>query len=392
MNMGFLAPHASNLLTPEGSVLIKTLPLTSGNYGGILQAYALQSTVRELGYQPTLDTPTRIKVTWKTYPRYLRDAIRNKGFDSVITGKLKNTQRRKTQAFIETHFRTVDLFGGFWEPKPSKSQWAPFNIFLAGSDQVWRPEYAHVPSYMFDFVKDKSKKLCAYSASFGRSDLSEFPPKHLTAAKDLLSRFYGISVREQNGVQLARDLNAKAQWVLDPVLLAGRSVFDRLLVDRPLVQRPQIAVLMLDSSPSREKLIQDLAARTGLDVIRFYPEQLKSRRAFKDSPERYTFPSVESWLDVIRSSSFVLTDSYHVTLFSLLFEREFLTIGNAARGLERFTSILDAVNLPSRLIDEATEITPALEPIGWNPVHRRLNSLRSHSLAFLEDALACGTR
>ena len=188
-----------------------------------------------------------------------------------------------------------------------------FDAVIVGSDQVWRPEYVDFPEDMFlKFVPDNVRKI-AYAASFG-VDYWQYPQELETECRKLISRLEAVSVREESGVALCRQyFKTNAKWVLDPTILAGPEAYLPLIQD--LTCKNYLFAYILDSSQEIETYVKELA-------------QVNDLECFICSAHDDATLAVEGWLSRIARASMVITDSFHGTVFSILFHRDFYTIQN----------------------------------------------------------------
>lgn len=305
---------------------ILTQPLKS-NYGGMLQNWALQQVLIKLGHEPVTidylpDMPLKkfVLSTMKSIV-YLFIPSRRRNF-------LKRKYRRKPifRSFMEENIRKTGVCGRY-----SMSVVRKYGVeaLLVGSDQVWRPLYNKNCLYdMFlRFARTFGGKKIAYAASFG-VDCWEFSEKQTRVCARLVQGFDAVSVREESGVGLCeKHLGVKASAVLDPTLLVGREEYARLCSAVPVAGEEFLAVYVLDSSGEVEKVIREEAENRGLPVRRF-PVGEKAELTMAE------------WLSIFRDAGFIVTDSFHGTVFSIIFGKPFRCIANKARGGARFDDLL----------------------------------------------------
>lgn len=332
-------------------VAILTQPL-GANYGGILQAFALQHVLREMGHQPiTIDR------------RGSQDRLRSmaslaKGGLLWITGKQRRIRRwptpkeseticRHTNRFVSEHItrsvpiKTTDQLRHYAEQES-------FDAFVVGSDQVWRKAYSPcMPNFFLDFLPDDSPaKRIAYAASFGVSEW-EFTEEETQLYARLAKRFDLISVREDSAVALCREhLGVEATHVLDPTMLVDRSVYEELAMSRYAhPSKGDLFCYILDRTPEKSRLVRETANEQGLTPFELLPREYRSL-APRDDLSEAVMPPVEQWLRSFMDAKYIITDSFHGTVFSILFEKPCIVIQNASRGNDRFQSLLKILNLP----------------------------------------------
>lgn len=333
-------------------VAILTQPL-GPNYGGILQAFALQHVLREMGHQPiTIDrrgSQDRLRVM----------ASLAKGGLLWITGKQRRIRRwptpkeseticRYTNRFVSEHITTSVPITTTDKLRRYTEQ-GEFDAYIVGSDQVWRKAYSPcMPNYFLDFLpEDSQAKRIAYAASFGISKW-EFTEAETQLYARLAKCFDLISVREDSAVDLCREhLGVDAIHVLDPTMLVDRSVYEELAMSKYAhPSKGDLFCYILDRTPEKSQLVRETASEQGLTPFEILP------REYRNLPPRadlstVVMPPVEQWLRSFMDAKYVITDSFHGTVFSILFEKPCIVIQNASRGNDRFQSLLKMINVPS---------------------------------------------
>ncbi len=374
------------MMTRSASVLIKTLPLNQGNYGGVLQAYALQQVLRQLGCDPVTDSPTELPSNIGGKIWLLRRALAQGSWDGAVSIKMRRAVNTSLTQFVATNLRVEDVSAQ--RRRWSNQRRAPYRTIVVGSDQVWRPAYTDVrANFLLDETDDRARRV-AYAASFGTDSLAEYGEALREQIRPFLARFDMVSVREGSGVDLCRQLGADAEVHVDPTLLLDTQHYRAIAVSNDRVHSG-IQAMLLDSDEAKEREIDELGVDLGLDIAHFYPPELRSRREFRRNFGHYKAPTVESWLDAIATSSLVVTDSYHVCVFSIIFNVPFLAVGNAARGQARFTSLLKMFGLEARLVQSASNHGhPSVLTEDWQSVNQRRADERLRALAFLREAVA----
>lgn len=355
---------------------IVTQPLLN-NYGGVLQNFAMQTTLRKLGHEPiTIDyIPTmsrgRVMKVW------LRNFLYNLFHTSkrpLPTSRVSKMRNRHFSEFVKCHIATTRIVEKY-SPKLIKEY--QLGAVIAGSDQVWRPCYnRRVLTNMFlDFVKgDSGVKKIAYAASFG-VDHWEYKPSKTRKCRKFANTINYISVREESGVALCHDnLGVKAIEVLDPTLLLTAEDYKKVCAKVALSEERYVAAYILDATPEKIKLVEQEARRRGIEA-----------RIFGADKEAEL--SVEEWLAMFRDAEYVITDSFHGTVFSTIFRREFAVIINRGRGASRFVSLLGKFALLDRTIIDAKRGVVPTEPINWQEVEENLQKWQKHSINFLTQAL-----
>lgn len=344
------------------------------NYGGILQNYALQTILRNLGHESiTIDY-----ISHYSLRKYIIYSLK-----TIIYLLLGRKYRRKFIPYYRRRNSMMEDFVGsnIFLTKPVKKYSADvidsykLDGLIVGSDQVWRPEYNNDLYDMFLlFAKGKNCLKMSYAASFGIDKLS-YSTKQIKKCKELIQNFKSVSVRENSGVTLCKEyFNIDATEVLDPTLLLTNDSYENICSNIPKSNIPFLATYILDVTPDKRNLVNKIAKEKTLHV-RYFEADINAKL------------SIQEWLAMFRDADFVITDSFHGTLFSIIFKKEFLTIGNKSRGLSRFHSILSKLKLDDRLIFLSSKENISLNKIDWDKVYNIINRNRRESLNFLQTNL-----
>ena len=358
---------------------ILTLPLHT-NYGGILQAYALQTVLERMGHEASvITTPNKAELpVWKwpySYPkRMIRKYILGKNepvFFESYHNRVYPIVGQYTLQFINKYIHCFEV-GKLLDLKEKD-----FDAFVVGSDQVWRPMYypTRIENAYLDFAKDWNIKRMAYATSFGTSEW-EYTVGQTERCRELLRKFDVVSVREESAVELCRKFfGVNASHVLDPTMLLD--VQDYVdLVKRADIPKSKGTLLcyILDETESTTDLISRLASETGL-----VPFRGNSRVEDWSAPlaERIQ-PPVEQWLRGFMDAELVVTDSFHACVFSILFHKPFVVVGNKERGLARVKSLLKMFGLEERWNSDIPTIS-FFKTIDWKDVDECLEEWRKSS-------------
>lgn len=357
---------------------IVTQPLEM-NYGGLLQNWALQQALKRLGHDPiTIDAYERYST-----PHYLYNCMR-----AVMTGLCKHKKivfpkryhgslrRPMTADFVERYITKTRVM---WDYKRSVVKRYHLNAIVVGSDQVWRAKYngGHIEDMYLRFAEGLPLRRVAYAASFG-VDEWEYSPEQTEACARLAKQMDAISVREASGIALCRDhLGVDAQCVLDPTLLLKAGDYENLIQEKlanASDEQPYLAVYCLDITPAKKEFFEKLAEERGLTVRYF-------------SGGYFAEVTVNQWLLMFNRASMVVTDSFHGTVFSILFGKDFYTLGNPMRGNTRILGLLEQLGLEQHLVSDTEPVEPDHHDIDWQDVYSRLDEKRRESLDFLSQSL-----
>lgn len=366
-------------------IAILTQPLTN-NYGGILQNFALQEVLRSKGHDVvTLNVRRpidKLKITphWflSIFKRFVQkyvlcdpQIIFVNAYKQVNFG---NTPQRFQQRFLNEHIK-VDMVG----PEALTQDNDQYEAYVVGSDQVWRPCFSTgIPNYYLDFVKNSTARRVAYAASFG-VDYWETDIATTAAVVPLAQKFNGVSVREQSAIKLCKEhLGIDAVHVLDPTMLLSSNDYRRVYNQHLAFNTDEqyIATYVLDRDPKVQSVIQSASRQLGLPV-----KQLGTFS--KDG-----FDSIESWLQGIDKATYVITDSFHGSIFSLIFGKQFVALGNRSRGMTRFKGLFAQFEINDRLVTTHDEvIVSLLRKINYDRVHDIIAKKQIFAHQFLDENL-----
>ena len=373
-------------------IAILTQPLHT-NYGGNLQNFALQKVLKDMGHEPvTIDRHHTVKLRTKLKLGYFKNLLMHflKGtpkplWKSYFSSKKEQAYlRQDITAFIDAYItKTPRLYSDKAVQAIFKEN--NFEAVIVGSDQCWRPMYSpNIYTYYLDFLKDNKKiKKLAYAASFG-TDEWEYTEEQTAHCKKLIQQFDLVTVREKAAVNLvAEKLNKDAEFVLDPTLLLSKEDYIELFVGKNLPDNKGIYTYILDDSDWKTQVVETAKETLGLPQF--------SNQHNKHTVNSEKIPSIESWIKGFADADFVVTDSFHGTVFSIIFNKPFISLVNVSRGASRFESILGEFDLMQRLAsDFDQQYIEALieEAIAYDGVNQKLDALRSHSKEVLNAALS----
>jgi coenzyme F420-reducing hydrogenase beta subunit len=369
---------------PSKKVGICTLPLNR-NFGGNLQAVAMIKALQLLGHEAVL--VRRMLPTRKMRQNPDQAALSD---DTPLMSPSIDVERVAfNRNFLERHINR------FTRPFYTSEQISKhisrynFDALVVGSDQTWRPKYAK--SLLDDFFfrslpnEPPRPRRIAYAPSFGVENW-EYTAPQTKRATQALQLFDAVSVREDNGVALCRDnLGAEAKHVLDPTMLLSPAYYEKMISCLKPLAKKQITVYVLDADDDKTRLIQTVEQSLGLQACATDGQPYRAGdplTGLREAP-------VETWLRAIHDAEFVIADSFHGIVFSILFNRPFLAYVNQERGSARFASLLKMFGLEDRMIFDATTADPdmLLQPIDWDAVNARLVELRRESVEFLQAAI-----
>ncbi len=347
------------------------------NYGAVLQGYALQEVLKNLGHEVKVINyrPYYIVNAYKTlklvlsrhplwmvkhtiseiliYPRSVR---RHEAFTRFIEGRLNLTS-----------------------PCDKKSIVSDIDAYIFGSDQIWNTGITSGYDDIFwgklPFEKG-NKKYITYAASMGKDSVADDDKKRIA---EYMNNFDAISVRENSLKNMLSPLTDKnVQLVLDPTLLAPRSVWDKL--DDNIEERGYVLVYQVRKNKNTIELANHIAHQLNAKVI-----TLEANINWRMGQNKKSCASPEDFVSYIKHASCVVTTSFHGTAFSVIFNKPFycLELGDGADG--RSKSLLHSLLLDDRMVDKLAR--PAFTEVDYTEANKLLDGLRESSEQFLTDNL-----
>lgn len=359
-------------------------PFDTGNIGTVAQAFATQTLIERLGYRNEL-----------IYFHY--DAIQNpfllsnlkkrgiKKYLGSIAGLLMRYPAKKgLWKFIDRHISLTEKV----DNKKLKELSERYDFIVVGSDCVWNGDaFALETAYLLDFVKDSSHK-----GNFASSFACDYIPEDQKPVfQKYLSQFPMLSVREERGREIISELTGRdATVVLDPTLTCDMAFWDKIIAESKLDIREKY-IFVAEYAISRP-LMEDaerISLKYGLPIYCLYPPKGK-----RISAKTFVKAAPEDVLYLIRHAKYVLTDSYHMMIFSINFNKEFFayrTVTNLP-AISKYDSILGCLGLTGRLFHTEGEVhnmedVTSYPPIDYEIVNQQLKQERERSMGYLKGLL-----
>ena len=367
-------------------VYILTHPLT-GNYGGLLQAYASYKTLASMGLSPYIykyasnDLPTGLRSRMNYLKMYIKYILGRYGY---VTSMWHNMWRKLSVAKQFTKGLRMHKAVSPATQDPNVRYWI-------GSDQVWRASYCRnmkSPEFYFlDFATlEQRRNSIAYAASMG-TEVWEGTPEETATCKQLMMDLKAVSVREHSSIDICRNIFGREVCQMpDPTLLLDAQEYEEIIRKRSTwsPNKPWLSIYVLDDSPQ----INDILMRCA-QVLRLEPQHLLSHSCAKKLRDRI-LPTVSQWLHLVRNCDYFITDSFHGCAFAIIFNKPFVCLGNEKRGSARFDSLLGTFGLQDRLVTklEPDSILQILKtPIDWEKVNSIRRSEQERAFDFLRKNL-----
>lgn len=329
------------------------------NYGGILQCYALFTTLGKLGHDVIVirrganTSKWRRIASWFIYRLGLRKLIRPNVIDKSINIRtFSNTYLVRTKQILSQ------------KEMSHVCQKYKLEAVVVGSDQVWRADYAlaYGYNYFLDFVPNGIKRF-SYAASFGLSSWN-YNPEQTQRIKELLSTYDRVSVREEEAVQLCKEnLGMDVIQMPDPTLLLSSSYYDMVSSERLIAEKYVFVYWLGEKKVINEKIAQ--YEENGYKVI------------YLGLREQRILPSVEDWLSYIKYADIILTDSFHGCVFSMIYRKEFHVFSNDTGGNGRIESLFRQFGVEGSTVTE----------VNYEKISNIFNSLQVRASNYLTNIL-----
>ena len=378
------------------------------NYGSMLQAFATQEAIIKLGYEAeTICIDGIIKEIRNAKLKYYAKQLFNW---SIVKGKLGFITRFFIKK-IDKDFKMNLIIRDekFIEFKNSKYKLSDrcnskqelgiyckkYSSVLVGSDQLWLPSNIDADYYTLNFVPETVNKI-AYSTSFGVSSL---PKRQWNFANKFLNRINYISVREESGKKIIKDIaNRDVSVVCDPTLLFTKDEWLNYFPNKKLFDGKYIFCYFLGNNPKQRKFANRVRDITGYKIVSLLhmDEYVKSDINFPDYAPYNIGP--EEFINLIRNAEYIITDSFHGTVFSVLNGKEFFTFrrfkeGSTLSTNSRMHSLFNLLDLHERFITSEQDVTKALNlKIDYKKVWNKIENYRQNSYQYLKVALEGGSK
>lgn len=383
---------------------ILTLYYNNNNYGGIAQAFALQKHIELKGIEaevltykrtsPPMFVPAdrnifaKIKRKAKKLPYKLSELIEKYCVNRTIDDTIIDGLKKRELAFERS--RDMIPHSKLFTDESIADAEALYDIFISGSDQIWKPGTVR-EAFLLDFVKCGKKKI-SYASSITMTGMSEdygrFMKKHLES-------YNAVSVRERSAAEYLESLTGRhVETVLDPALILDRKIWEELAGER-MISVPYAFVYLLGDDKKQRKHIRKIADEYGIRIV-FMPHTEGIIRAcdidFGDI-EIYD-ADIGGFLSLIKNAEMIFTDSFHAAVFSNIFHRNFWLYERSIRDRRfnmnsRIEALLKLADEQERFIDTAVSVGSIVNSrsIDFEHTDELLAKERERSVKWLDNAL-----
>ena len=371
---------------------ILTQPLMD-NYGGLLQAYALNEILKSLNHEVIIINRQSKSSKFRILASIIKSLIIGRPIKVNPRLKLTPNQKRiiykNTKLFREKYIPNISHMITKDKEMLELNDMG-FDAYVVGSDQCWRPLYSSkISNYFLDFAENQENiKRIAYAASFGVSKW-EFNEEDGKRCAELAKKFDAISVREDSGVELVKKhLGMNAVHMVDPTMLLAKEQYIKLAnLEKQSESEGNLKVYVLDMTLDKQTFVCSIEEKLGLKQFEVLPEKRLGIDKIEHI-EDFVFPNPAKWLRGFQDAKFVVTDSFHGTVFSILFKVPFIALGNKNRGMARFESLLKMFELEDRLVSESSRLNTddiLKNEINWDSVHVILEKEKEKAFSFLKN-------
>lgn len=375
------------------------------NYGSMLQAYATQMALDKLGYEnETIDIAgfnheiKKAKMLYFAKASLTSDILisklgmaRNvviKRFSENDYARLSKVRSDKFDAFSKKYFRLSSRYNS--KEELGKKCDENYSTVLVGSDQLWLPGNIAADYYTLNFVPTTVNSI-AYATSFGQSSL---PKDSARKATMFLKKIKHIGVREEAGRRLVKELAGRnVPVVCDPTLLFTGDEWMQIQKKEPIIEGKYILCYFLGNNPPHREFAKKLRKETGCKIVALthLDEFIKGDEEYADEMPYDIDPA--DFLNLIRNAEYVCTDSFHCSVFSILYKKEFYTFRRYNRNTKhstnsRLDTLFKSAGIEGRVLTGNEKIEDCLNfKTDFDVAHKKIAEVRKQSYEYLKAAL-----
>ena len=360
--------------------------LYNGNYGTLLQAYALQVFLKREGYDVSNINykPSAIEKAKNLIKCHNSFSLFKEKFDGYLSKKQGQPELlyQRNKAFEQFLSKNFNLTKEYSKPNELSELSGKYDAYICGSDQIWSPMLLN-PVYYFNFLSENERRY-AYACSFG---VSEIPSKKMKIIREYLEKFVEISVREKTGVKIVKTLTGKnVPMNVDPTLLLEHEEWNELAVN-PRINGRYVFAYFLSNKESYEEIAKKVAQKYNCELV-LIPTQ-KEHYKFDGTIIQNAGPC--EWLGLVKDSCAVVTDSFHGSIFSLVFKKDFYVTKrfddtSAKSQNSRIYTLLETYGCEDCMVSEIQDIDKKHD-FNWEALHRRMKINASASREWLNTCL-----
>jgi hypothetical protein len=343
------------------------------NYGAILQNYALQKIVGKINEEINIETIDLHRSYFENKTKLFKIDNKNKvksTINNMVLYPYKSKRKKLFEQFISKNIKMSKKIN-------NTNEIIDYDGFIVGSDQVWNPEIINFDSNFFlDFAPANVNKI-SYAASFGKTLMTD---KEIAFISENIKNFNYISVREKSAKEILTELNIpNINITLDPTLLLSKAEW-LVLDNRKFENKKFVLLYSLEKNDILERAAENIAKEKNLEIIRMIPSNKKDFIGYKNAYGPNEF------ISAFNNASYVVTNSFHGTVFSVIFHKQFTTILHKTRGT-RMENLLGELGLTDRILVNEDSDNFYNQKIDFDMVDNKLKKLQNESIMFLRKAI-----
>lgn len=370
------------------------------NYGGMLQAFATISMLEARGLEYEL---VQYEKTWtpigvvKSLPRLLNGVLLNDKYEAALKKKGKKqhpgfaendaVRMKAFREFKDMNFtRLSPIFRGYDALCKGAKR---YTAVVTGSDQLWSPAGLPTNYYNLQFVPDDIRKI-SYASSFGVKHIPWYQKARTTS---FLNRIEYISMRENRGSEIVKELTGRdVPTILDPVFMFDEDGWEKLIPLKREFDEPYIFAYFLGSNPEHREAVKDAARKLNCKIValRHLDQYVPDDESFGDTALYDVGP--DRFLNLLRGASYVCTDSFHGSCFSIIHRKQFVIFDRYTEESKhsknsRIDTLCENLGLQGRRYRDVSIILEQLSaPIDYNNVEIRFQKLKKDTDLYLDQA------
>lgn len=360
--------------------------LYNGNYGTLLQAYALQNFLKGEGYEVSNinfkpSTVEKVKNLLKCHNSL---SLFREKLDGYLSKKRGNPVLlfQRNEAFEQFLKQNFNLTKQYSKANALIELSGKYDAYICGSDQIWSPMLLN-PVYYFDFLSVNERRY-AYACSFGVNDI---PAKKKEIIRRYLEKFSGISVREKTGVKIVKELTGNyVPMNVDPTLLLRSEDWNKLALN-PEIKGKYVFAYFLSNKKSYEEIAIKVAQKHKCKLV-LVPTQ-KEHYTFEATIIQNAGPC--EWIGLVKNSCAVVTDSFHGSIFSLIFEKDFYVTKrfddtSIKSQNSRIYTLLETYGCQECMVSSVQDIEKN-HVLNWETLNKKMSENASKSIEWLNTCL-----
>lgn len=362
------------------------------NYGSVFQTYATTVVFKGFGYDVTVidyQRPGTDKEGFRKRTLQESHMAKKPVIKYVFPYVLKVSFQKMERVFSDFLRKYVATTAKTYLTEEELVQDCPgADLYISGSDQIWNSDIngrIERPYYL-SFLQDDKMRI-SFASSFGKTQLHDGEKEE---TRTLLSKYQWLSTRERSGTEIIHGLGLDADTVLDPTLWLSKEQWERL-AEPVRAPKRYVLVYQLHNNKAMDQYIKQMEKTCHLPCLRvdlFYHYMVKSGR-------HIVCPTPGQLISLIKNAEYVISDSFHMTVFSILFNKKFISIYSENSFNDRIASILKLLDLEDRHLESYADFGIWKKEIDFDKVNRcleeqkrRMRTLLGRQLQIIEESPA----